>query len=143
MFLLTKPKTRFLILPLTSDKKLETLWKILILFASPFLLQCCCSHIALQSHVNIAEGKGHAYIGISRIFGEDCRFVIFCNQNEHKIQSWTHNLGNSYSLFFFQHDGLSRNYVENFVIGNSNSANIFLALVLVTHELQRKEGISV
>ena len=45
------------------------------------------------------------------------------------------------TYFFFQHDGLSRNDVENFVIGNSNSANIVLALVPVTHELQRKDGI--
>ena len=89
MFLLTKPKTRFLILELISDKNLETLWKILILFVSPFLLQCCCSHVALQSHVNIAEGNGHTYIGVSRIFGEDCRFVIFCSKDSQVQKSWT------------------------------------------------------
>ena len=56
---------------------------------SPFLLQCCCSHVALQSHVNIAEGKGHTYIGVSRIFGEDCRFVIFCSKDSQVQKSWT------------------------------------------------------
>ena len=81
VFLLTKPKKRFLILQSQTKTLFKTIWKILILFVSPFLLQCC-SHVTLQSHVNIAEGKGHAYIGVPRIFGEDCRFVIFCNQNE-------------------------------------------------------------
>ena len=38
----------------------------------PFsLLQCLCSHVTLQSHLNIAEGKGTCK-GVSRILGEDC-----------------------------------------------------------------------
>ena len=61
-----------------SAKNLPTLWKILLPFVPPppFLLQCCCSHVTLQSHLNIAEGKGCAQ-GVSRIFGEDCGFKNF------------------------------------------------------------------
>ena len=55
----------------SQTKNLETLWKILLPFInpppSPPLLQCCC------------RWKGSC-IGVSRTFGEDCRFrrQTFC-----------------------------------------------------------------
>ena len=42
------------------DKNLGTLWKILLPFVPLSLLQFCCSHVTLQSHPNITEGKGRA-----------------------------------------------------------------------------------
>ena len=41
-------------------------------FRFPSFLQCC-SHVTLQSHLNIAEGKG-ASKGVSRIFDIGCSY---------------------------------------------------------------------
>ena len=46
------------------EKNLETLWQTKTLkhwkISLPFL--CFCSHETLQSHLNIAEGKGSAWV---------------------------------------------------------------------------------
>ena len=45
-----------------SDKNLETLCKILLSFISSLPFAMCCSHVTLQSHLNIAEGKENAWV---------------------------------------------------------------------------------
>ena len=69
--LLRMLQNKFPPLQTISDKSLETLWKILLNIVSLLPLQCLCSHVTLQSHLNIAEGKGTCK-GVSTILGKDC-----------------------------------------------------------------------